>query len=1063
MEGNTFLPLSIHFCAQRGKDSATVRTESPACVSFTPAMAARFHGFDGSVEHAHFIDRTMVSKATKLRRQTQQHRASSQGRGPDGRFLSSTPGGVAALADDDPASSTPPRTYSTVAAATPVVASPGLQASTSVPQSTLAPTPAKSHSSSTLSTPSGTPTVLDGSSVLALTTFTPKSRATDGSGNAASGPTSDPDAGVEDASLSQSSFPRRFFTAEDIASMRKAEEDIKAALNDTSQVDLHRDLQAIMDEHDSEVMNGSADISPPVAEINFNGFTMLMDRLREDKKAMQAMMDSMSSMAYAFEERGRFWETMDTCIQRKVERVQEMLDVDHIRELVAAPVRREVIELMSSRTEEEASGFRSSLESLRTEMGTIEAAIDQHKVAMFVIKDENEAGFRSMVSTLRGEALDLLASFRDDINAQLIATGQAHLERIKNMTGVHPSAKTHSSSTPFTTGSVEVGDSDSVSVPAEAEAPQCSVPAEMEAPQRFDHRGYPLTSRGGIPNPSTCSPSTSHVPTRANGSRGGHHSVSFVETDPVERSSGWCGVSGRRLPSQYDGAEVHVLGEGSSSTSRWKPSYDHGAEDGSVLGDGFSKGDPRPVFSSPSRHDHHQGPLDYHGGMEGLRDDEFLTGFYLRQLGFTNHGSFSEMARLHRTIRQTWFHKSNNTYGPQRESILNSKALQKLALSRFDARSVVSWYERLVTTCEAYRIALMPFDAIQFQRGSEGLCLPGLGTDRHTDMASALCSVLQVCLVNASTRVLTMAATVESRTRNGYDILWRFLRLYVPGFDPSKLVERPSWGAMDGDVITFATAFDLYFRLTEKNGHYHSDVVKSTLFLKGITEPAMMKVVEPLLIAVESAASASAGVGTLPRRLCFDELAVKISERMVVEPTDSRVLALTGALPPPTSVLSLGGATEPDDEDDSGPQLFAVSQGGRSNSEGSRKSGFDRSAGRLPSGLTRRPDPTNRIRSPVADSICEACGKRGHIASTCDYLAMSVFTRKFIRQGKLTEDLARDLEKRWLDRWSTKGGKPHTTPSKVYAAVSEMYGLSLDQLDAGIDWRCWPLDVDGDE
>ena len=49
----------------------------------------------------------------------------------------------------------------------------------------------------------------------------------------------------------------------------------------------------------------------------------------------------------------------------------------------------------------------------------------------------------------------------------------------------------------------------------------------------------------------------------------------------------------------------------------------------------------------------------------------------------------------------------------------------------------------------------------------------------------------------------------------------------------------------------YAAAFDLYFRLSAKRGNTHSQFNKSILFLKGITTRNLMKIVEPLIIAIK--------------------------------------------------------------------------------------------------------------------------------------------------------------------------------------------------------------------
>ena len=174
----------------------------------------------------------------------------------------------------------------------------------------------------------------------------------------------------------------------------------------------------------------------------------------------------------------------------------------------------------------------------------------------------------------------------------------------------------------------------------------------------------------------------------------------------------------------------------------------------------------------------------------------------------------------------------------------------RLLLKKFDAPSVVNWYKRLLSTCEAFRIGLVPFDAIQFGRRHEGICLPGLGFERYADMASALCTAMPICLEKADGRVRAMVSGIEMKTRNGYEIVWNLLFRYVPGFDPTKTIDKPSWDGHKGNVIQYAAAFDLYFRLCAQRGNTHSQFNKSILFLKGITSRHLMKIVEPLIIAI---------------------------------------------------------------------------------------------------------------------------------------------------------------------------------------------------------------------
>jgi hypothetical protein len=121
--------------------------------------------------------------------------------------------------------------------------------------------------------------------------------------------------------------------------------------------------------------------------------------------------------------------------------------------------------------------------------------------------------------------------------------------------------------------------------------------------------------------------------------------------------------------------------------------------------------------------------------------------------------------------------------------------------------------------------------------------------------------------------------------------VWNLLFRYVPGFDPTKTVNKPRWDGHDGDVIQYAAAFNLYFRLSAKRGNTHSQFNKLILFLKGITTHNLMKIVELLIIAIKSTQDNDNGngglpIGYLPYHLRVNELTQKIADCCKVEPFD---------------------------------------------------------------------------------------------------------------------------------------------------------------------------------
>jgi hypothetical protein len=213
----------------------------------------------------------------------------------------------------------------------------------------------------------------------------------------------------------------------------------------------------------------------------------------------------------------------------------------------------------------------------------------------------------------------------------------------------------------------------------------------------------------------------------------------------------------------------------------------------------------------------------------------------------------------------------------------------RLLLKKIDLPLVVAWYECLTSTCKGFQIALIPFNANQFQRRQEGLCLPGLGFDRYNNMASALCTALPICLTEANSCIKAMVADVKMRTREGYEVVWNLLYPFVPGFDPTKTVDKPSWDKHSGDVIHYAAAFNLYFWLSAKRGENHNQFTRSILFLKGIIARILMKIVEPLLIAIKGMQCdlnniGGTQIGYLPHHLHVSAFAQWIAECCKVEP-----------------------------------------------------------------------------------------------------------------------------------------------------------------------------------
>ena len=83
----------------------------------------------------------------------------------------------------------------------------------------------------------------------------------------------------------------------------------------------------------------------------------------------------------------------------------------------------------------------------------------------------------------------------------------------------------------------------------------------------------------------------------------------------------------------------------------------------------------------------------------------------------------------------------------------------------------------------------------------------------------------------------------------------------------------------------------------------------------------------------------------------------------------------------------------------------------------------------------------------------------GHVANTCNFLAMSGFLQRYLKNGIATKATIADAECCWIEWWKARGGSPTTTPSKLYMAFAEQSGLRFKQMEDEMDWLCWPASL----
>ena len=129
------------------------------------------------------------------------------------------------------------------------------------------------------------------------------------------------------------------------------------------------------------------------------------------------------------------------------------------------------------------------------------------------------------------------------------------------------------------------------------------------------------------------------------------------------------------------------------------------------------------------------------------------------------------------------------------------------------AEDVIDFYDRLHEMSAPYLLQITPLDAIALSNGYEGLFPPALGTIRYSDCGKGILELLLHILPSTlSLAFNAMLCTIHSETASGYDLLWRMLRLYVPGFDKAKPIIFPFWTDAT-KLFGFAKLTTMYFRL----------------------------------------------------------------------------------------------------------------------------------------------------------------------------------------------------------------------------------------------------------
>ncbi len=247
----------------------------------------------------------------------------------------------------------------------------------------------------------------------------------------------------------------------------------------------------------------------------------------------------------------------------------------------------------------------------------------------------------------------------------------------------------------------------------------------------------------------------------------------------------------------------------------------------------------------------------YHGGRHGV--PELSLGF-IHACGYQSFcpeveddvlPCYGTIQQLHKKVKMAWTNPHTLQSGPSVERILEKGLTVFPKLRGTSARDAVAFYESLQQVSTSYLLPVMPFDTICLANNYEGLFPPGLGTDAYCECCSAMLEVLLRLIPTSDYEIEAKLSGVRNTSRNGYDLLWRILELFVPGFDPTIPIAQPVWTS-DTSILDFCQSHMLYFRLQAKKNMFFSSRDRTTIFLRAVTPSEFADVVTILQTSVDA-------------------------------------------------------------------------------------------------------------------------------------------------------------------------------------------------------------------
>ena len=363
-----------------------------------------------------------------------------------------------------------------------------------------------------------------------------------------------------------------------------------------------------------------------------------------------------------------------------------------------------------------------------------------------------------------------------------------------------------------------------------------------------------------------------------------------------------------------------------------------------------------------------------------------------------------------------------------------------------EVNAVYLWYKNMQENALAFGIPLMPFRGITLRHDAYGLMLPGMGHELWKTGGRLLLRVLRYCIPDDASEEADNIREMMACHVNGFESLWYILKVVAGLMDAHNLPSKPVYA---GSLSKHAAAWEVYRMLMNHRGTQYRAEDAGIQFLRDIVcqrfSPAA-KVELGMLMSKIPDGVKSGKDWVMPARYRLRVMASRILEASPGRAVTERDMARPSMLSRVKQDVD-----ERPDEDSEG---WDANEGEHLQGYGLKINsvGYDGYAGRGdargPNQMPPDPRATRQRRQqrrpPRHQARCRACGKYGHEEARCEFLAMFLWCRRYMK-GKSEEEVASVF-----DHWTERNQKDPT-----YARIREgtrERGISIRRIEMEMDW-----------